>query len=186
MDLVKSIISIITIVTIIFGAATFVYNNWYKTPKLTYETLDSYSLSSDEYIIPIIIRNEGHEKATNVRITVYAAGNIDQNIPKKTSEELKIIIESNNTLIATMQRLTDGTQILLYPKVKTLSQKPINEVLIAFDQGSGSAYEQTNLWTLPMFSFIFGFLVATLPDLIERRERRYKLNKNLLIQKEIQ
>ncbi|VVB94055.1 Uncharacterised protein [uncultured archaeon] len=177
-DLAKTIAPIITIALIIFGGASFIYNNWYKTPKLTYETLDSYPLSNEEYIIPIIIRNEGHEKATNVRITVYTAGNIDPSIPKKTPEELTINIESNSTLIANIPRLTDGTQILLYPKVKTLSQKPINEVLIASDQGSGSVYEQTNQWYVPIVAFMIGLLIAGLEGVIERPERIYKLKNN--------
>ena len=127
-DLAKTIAPILSIALVLFGGLYFAYNEWYKTPKLTYETLDSYPLSSDEYVIPIIIRNEGHEKATNVRITIYDAGNIGQDIPKKTPEEITINLESNSTLIANIPRLTDGTQIILYPKVKTLSQKPINDI----------------------------------------------------------
>jgi hypothetical protein len=138
-DWVKTISSIGVIVGLIFGGINFAYNEWYKVPQLTYETLDSYPLSGDESIVPIIIRNEGHEKATNVRITIYTGGNI-QIVQQKTPEELRLSNE-NNTLIATLSRLVDNTQITLYLKVKTLSSKPINEILISSDQGSGGIHE---------------------------------------------
>ena len=153
------------IIGLIAGGFYFAYDEWYNTPKLTYETLDSYPLSTSEQIVPIIIRNEGHEKATNVRITVYASGDI-QNVQEKTPEELKLET-SNNTLIANLPRLIDNSQITFYLQINTFSQKPINDILITSDQCSGGIHETSGsdyyqlisvfllLITLPLITSIF-------------------------------
>ena len=153
------------IIGLILAGFNFAYDEWYNTPKLTYEILDSYPLSASEQIIPIIIRNEGHEKATNVRVTVYASGDI-QNVQEKTSEEL-ILETSNNTLIANLPRLIDNSQITFYLQINTFSQKPIDDILIASDQSSGGIHETSGsdyyqlisvfllLITLPLITSIF-------------------------------
>jgi len=142
MDWVKVVTALGIIIGIIAGGFNFAYNEWYKTPKLTYETLDSYPLSNEEQIIPIIIRNEGHEKATNVRITIYSGGDI-LNVQEKTPEELSLNTK-NNTLIADLPRLVDNSQITFYLRIKTFSQKPINDISIVSDQGSGGIHETSN------------------------------------------
>lgn len=142
MDWVKAVAALGAIIGIIAGGFNFAYNEWYKTPKLTYEILDSYPLSDDEQIIPIIIRNEGHEKATNVRITVYSGGDI-LNVQEKTPEELRLNTK-NSTLIVELSRLVGNSQITFYLRIKTFSQKPINDILIVSDQGSGGIHKSTS------------------------------------------
>lgn len=142
MDWLKVVTAFSIIAGSIAGGFIFAYNEWYKTPKLTYETLDSYPLNNEEQIIPIIIRNEGHEKATNVRITVYSGGDI-LNVQEKTPEELSLNTK-NNTLIADLPRLVDNSQITFYLRIKTFSQKPINDILIVSDQGSGGIHKSSS------------------------------------------
>lgn len=138
--------TIITILSFIFalivGGLYFGYNEWYKTPKLTYEILDKYPLNKDIQITPIIVRNEGHEKATNVRISMDASG-IIQDIEIKSPEEIHYNIKNNNTFVADLTRIAAESEIIFYMKVETQSKEPINNILIVSDQVSGSIHEKT-------------------------------------------
>ncbi len=162
-DWLKTISALGIVLGLIFGGFTFAYNEWYDVPKLTYESLTSYPLSSGETIIPIIIRNEGREKATGVRITIYTSGEI-QSVQQKTPEELKLKVE-NNMLIANLDRMVDKSQITFYLRVKTLSQAPIDDILIASDQGSGSIHERERT-TTNTNQFYFSTIIIILMTLI--------------------
>ena len=126
------------VITLILAGGGFAYQEWYDIPKLTYESLDSYPLGNDECIIPILIRNEGNDKATDIRITIYAGGEI-QNVEEKSPENLRIEID-NNKLIVFLDRQVEKSQIALYLRVKTLSKNPINDISITSNQGMGKEY----------------------------------------------
>lgn len=152
LDSLKDYGLISIIIGLIIAGAGFTYHEWYDIPKLTYEELDSYPLGNEEKIIPIIIRNEGHDKATNIRITIDAGGQI-QNVEKITPENLLLEID-NNRIIANLDRLVEDSQITFYIKVDTLSNNPINQIFITSDQGPGKIYGTS------------GFLTINLPIII--------------------
>lgn len=145
------------IIGLIVAGAGFTYHEWYDIPKLTYEELDSYPLGNEGKIIPIIIRNEGHDKATNIRITIDAGGQI-QNVEEITPENLQLEID-NNRIIANLNRLVEDTQITFYIKVDTLSNNPINQIFITSDQGPGKIYGTGGFSTIDKFIVIFIFIV---------------------------
>ena len=169
LDFLKEYGLIGIIIGLIIAGAGFTYNEFYNIPELTYEELDSYPLGNEGNIIPIIIRNEGHDKATNIRITINAWGQI-KNVEKITPENLQLEIDDSR-LIVNLDRLVEKSQITFYLKVNTLSNNPINQIFITSDQGPGKIYGTSGFSTIYL---ILGILMAS--QLLNRKSNN-KISK---------
>ena len=131
----------ITAISVLILGTNFLLTTYYYIPDLTYETLDAYPLSDNEQIIPIIIRNEGHVKASNIKIIVNAEGDIT-NVQEKSVDNLINKID-NNTLESDVKRLVSNTQIILYLRINTNSQNPIYKISLISDEGLGNIHEKS-------------------------------------------
>ena len=172
LDSLKDYGLISIIIGLIVAGAGFTYHEWYNIPKLTYEELDSYPIGNEGKIIPIIIRNDGHDKATNIRITIDTGGQI-QNVEKITPENLQLEID-NNRIIANLDRLVEDSQITFYIKVDTLSSNPINQIFITSDQGPGKIYGTSGFSTIYLLIGISTILIALQ---LHFRSSNYELSK---------
>ena len=63
------------LITLIAIGLAWYYKELYKKPKLYYDLWAPYIIG-DEKIVPIIIGNSGHAKATNVRLIINCDGGI--------------------------------------------------------------------------------------------------------------
>ena len=123
------------IIIVIIG---FYYFEFYKIPKLTYQIFRPYE-KQDEKIVPIIIGNEGHANATNVRLTIKCNGPI-QELSEEIFEEVKIERLDQNIVIYKFPRLTHQIAIPIYITLSSLSNKAIDNIEITSDQGNGQEY----------------------------------------------
>lgn len=90
--------------------------------------------------MPIIIGNEGHANATNVRLTIKCNGPI-QELSEEIFEEVQIEKPDQNIVIYKFSRLTHQISIPIYITLSTfLSNKAIDNIEITSDQGSGQEY----------------------------------------------
>ena len=71
---IQKIGSIVVIIVSLVTIAGAYYEIVYDKPILTYEILNTYPLPDQSQIVPVIIKNEGHAKASNVRIIIEAEG----------------------------------------------------------------------------------------------------------------
>ncbi len=139
MDIIE-LISSGGVAAIILAALGFVYKEIYKQPKLTYQILRPY-VRGDERIVPIIFRNEGHANATNVRITITCSGPIQVISEEEIPENLETERPNQYTIIYKLDRLTHQIGIPVYITLSSLSDRPVNNVNITSDQGSGQEYK---------------------------------------------
>ena len=163
MDLITFIASS-GLIALIGGVFYFVYSEFYKVPRLNYEILPTYVIE-DEKIVPVIFRNEGHANATNVRIKINCSGpiqNLFEDIPEKFSTEK----DNQNILVYQLGRFTKSLKSTIYIKISSLSEKPINNIDITSDQGTGQEYKKLiplSLWeriVMIMISFGLGMLTT--------------------------
>ena len=124
------IISIIPTILLIY------YKISYNKPKLYYSNdLQSYSMD-DEIIFPIIIGNNGHAKATNVRLTIdFVEGNV-LNVCEKIPDNFSKKIENENRFIYEFKRIASSTNFPIYFKVSKKGAR--YKTTIVSDEGPGS------------------------------------------------
>ena len=149
------------IIIVIIG---FYYFEFYKTPKLTYQIFQPYE-KEDEKIVPIIIGNEGHTNATNVRLTIKCNGPI-QELSEEIFEEVKIERQNQNIVIYKFPRLTHQISIPIYITLSSLANQAIDKIEITSDQVTGQEYNIPSTFNLAqiilssMGSFMVGVGIA--------------------------
>ena len=152
------------LITLIGSISYFIYIEFYRIPQLNYEILPTYIIE-DEKIVPVIFRNEGHANATNVRIKINCSGPI-QNLFEDIPEKFLTDVDNQNVLIYQLDRFTKSLKSTIYIKMSSLSEKPINNIDITSDQGTGQEYKKLtplSLWeriALIMISFSLGMLTT--------------------------
>lgn len=152
--------------TLIGGILSFIYWQYYNLPKLNYEILPTY-IMGDEKIVPVIFRNEGHAKATDIRIKISCSGpiqNLFEDIPEKFTSER----DNQNVIIYRLDRFTKSIIATIYLKISSLSDEPINVISITSDQGPGHKYKKLTPLSLEerlgivLTSFALGLLFSAL------------------------
>ena len=118
----------------------FVYKEFYKVPRLSYRIIRPY-VKGDEKTVPIIFSNDGHANATNVRITINCNGPIQEISKEEIPENFETERSDQNTLIYKLDRLTSKIPFTTYLTISSSSDRPISNVTITSDEGSGREYK---------------------------------------------
>jgi len=135
---------ILATLALIIAILAIVIPYCYLCPKFT---VDVNPLIHNQFkqTVLIVIKNEGHAKATNVEIYLSAKGEITnpmaeiQLIGKKTAQE-ELFLEKvtfnieNSTCALKTLRINHGTQIKILLEIKSESDFPINKIIIISDE----------------------------------------------------
>ncbi len=125
------------VVVVILG---FIYKEFYKVPRLSYQILRPY-VKADEKLVPIIFSNDGHANATKVRLTINCNGPITEISKEEIPENFEREKPDQYTLIYKLDRLTSKIPFTTYLTISSSSDRPINNVTITSDEGSGREYK---------------------------------------------
>lgn len=132
------------IIGVIATSLIFGYTEWYKPPFLTYEILKPYPLSPSEQVVSMILRNEGHDVASNVRVTVEAKGVITS-VYFESPEEVSIVGNNTKKVIFTFSRIDQGIKITVFLRITSDSDSLVEEIWITSDQCPGHLYDPNRL-----------------------------------------
>jgi len=139
---------------IILAILGFIYKEFYKVPRLSYQILRPY-VKADEKIVPIIFRNDGHANATKVRLTINCNGPITEISKEEIPENFETVMPDQHTLTYKLDRLTSKIPFTAYLTIASSSDLPINNVKITSEEGSGRKYKDFTHWSwLELFFLI--------------------------------
>jgi len=149
------------LISLFVTGLAFYYKEFYKKPELYYDLWAPYIID-DEKIVPIIIGNSGHAKATNVRLTINCDGKI-LNISEEIPENYSKTDEKQNIIIYEFKRLANSLEFPIYFKLSNKSTK--FKINITSDEGIGnrkkseSYYSTSELILMIILSFIIGISI---------------------------
>ena len=160
MDIINLLISsgAFAVIVVILG---FIYKEFYKVPRLSYQILRPY-VKADEKLVPIIFSNDGHANATKVRLTINCNGPITEISKEEIPENFETEMPDQYTLIYKLDRLTSKIPFTTYLTIASSSDLPINSVTITSEEGSGRKYKDFGPWSrldiffIIILSFILG------------------------------
>src|SRR5712691_1739163 len=127
------------IMVVIVGAlaafgTTFGYNTVWNVPDV--HVSGTPAASSNVWTLPLVIDNQGHQAATNARLTIDVNGTI-QSYTYASPENVSLVRASSNELIFKIQRLAPNASANF--TIAAAAATPTFHIWVTADQGSAKA-----------------------------------------------